>query len=79
MEQVATVTSGATFQINNTKLYVPVVNLPMFVLSFKNGNDDPKRDSFHKYCMPLAEIKDFNVLIDNKPFFDQPVKKTRGV
>ena len=29
MEQVATVTSGATFQINNTKLYVPVVNLPI--------------------------------------------------
>ena len=29
MEQVATVTSGATFQINYTKLYVPVVNLPI--------------------------------------------------
>ena len=26
---MATVTSGATFQINNTKLYVPVVNLPI--------------------------------------------------
>ena len=25
--------------------------------------------------MPLVEIKDFNVIIDNKPFFDQPVKK----
>ena len=24
--------------------------------------------------MPLAEIKYFNALIDNKPFFDQPVK-----
>ena len=24
--------------------------------------------------MPLVQIKDFNVLIDNKPFFDQPVK-----
>ena len=24
--------------------------------------------------MPLIEIKDFNVLIDNKPFFDQSVK-----
>ena len=24
--------------------------------------------------MPLVEIKDFNALIDNKPFFDQPVK-----
>ena len=25
--------------------------------------------------MPLVEIKDFNTLIDNKPFFDQPAKK----
>ena len=24
--------------------------------------------------MSLVEIKDFNALIDNKPFFDQPVK-----
>ena len=24
--------------------------------------------------MPLVEIKDFNALIDNKPFFEQPVK-----
>ena len=24
--------------------------------------------------MPLVEIKDFNALIDNKLFFDQPVK-----
>ena len=24
--------------------------------------------------MPLVEIKDFNALIDNKPFFGQPVK-----
>ena len=24
--------------------------------------------------MPLVEIKDFNALIDNKPFFDHPVK-----
>ena len=46
----------------------------LFVLSFKNGNDDPSRDVFDKYYMPLVEIKDFNALIDNKPFFDQSVK-----
>ena len=26
----------------------------------------------------MVEIKDFNVLIDNKPFFDQPVKSKQG-
>ena len=46
----------------------------MFVLSFKNGNDDPERNSFDKYYFPLVEIKDFNELINNKSFFDQPVK-----
>ena len=24
--------------------------------------------------MPLVEFKDLNALIDNKPFFDQPIK-----
>ena len=46
----------------------------LFVLSFKNGNDDPTRNSFDEYYMPLVEIKYFNALIDNKPFFDQLVK-----
>ena len=48
----------------------------LFVLSFKNDND-PVKGSFDKYCMSLEEIKDFNALIDNKPFFDQPMKNKR--
>ena len=39
----------------------------MFVLSFGNEND---RTSFSKYYVPNVEIKDFNVLIDGKSFFD---------
>ena len=34
----------------------------LFVLSFKNGDDDPKKNSFDEYYMPLIEIKDFNAL-----------------
>ena len=45
-----------------------------FVLSFKSGNNDPTRISFIEYIMSLVEMKDFNVLIDNKTFFDQLVK-----
>ena len=45
----------------------------LFALSFKTGNDDPSRDYVDKYYMPLVEIKDFNALIDNKLFYDQPV------
>ena len=47
----------------------------LFVFSFKNVNNDPKRDSFDKYYIPLVEIKDFNALIDNKTFFVQLVKE----
>ena len=46
----------------------------MLVLSFKNGDDDTTRYSLDLYYMPLVRIKDFNALIDNRPFFDQPVK-----
>ena len=48
-------------------------NNRLFVLPFKNSSADSARNSFNEYYMPLAEIKDFNALIDNKPFFDQPV------
>ena len=27
--------------------------------------------------MPLVEIIDFNALLDNKPFFDQPIKRSK--
>ena len=46
----------------------------MFVHSLKNGNNGTMRDSFDQYYMQLAEIKDFNALIDIKPVFNQPVK-----
>ena len=32
-------------------------------------------DSFSDYYVPDVEIKDFNVLIDGKGFFNLPVKK----
>ena len=113
--------TNATFQITDTKLYVPVITLltendkrlleqlrtgfkrtiklnkyrlemtnqtknnnlnylidptftkvnRLFVLSFENEND---RTSFSKYYVPNVQIKDFNVLIDGKSFFDMPIK-----
>ena len=43
----------------------------LFVLTFENEDD---RTSFSKYYVPKVEIKDFNALIDGKPFFEIPVK-----
>ena len=50
----------------------------LFVLSFEGIEESnvktEHRDSFSHYYVPNAEIKDFNVLIDGKSFFDLPVK-----
>ena len=43
----------------------------IFVLGFENKNN---RTSFSNYYVSKLEIKDFNVLIDTKPFFEIPVK-----
>ena len=50
-------------------------NINTFVLSFTTTNAGDDRDSFSDYYVPDVEIKDFNVLIDGKGFFDLPVKK----
>ena len=42
-----------------------------FVFSFENEDD---RRSFSKYYVPNVQIKDFNVLIDGKSFFEMPIK-----
>ena len=46
----------------------------LFVLSFKNVDD---RTSFSKYFVPNIQIKNFNVSIDGKSFFDMPIKNSK--
>ena len=51
----------------------------LLVLSYENNpNDDTKneavRTSFSNCYVPKVEIKDYNVIIDGKPFFEIPVK-----
>ena len=45
----------------------------LFVLAFE---DDAQRISRKRY-IPNVEIKDYNVMIDGKNFFDQPVKNDK--
>ena len=44
----------------------------IFVLSFQNG---ASRTVHTRYFIPTIQIKDFNVMIDGKYFFDLLVKK----
>ena len=46
----------------------------LFVFLFENEDD---RTSFSKYYVPRVEIKEVNVLIDRKPFFEIPVKNKK--
>ena len=46
----------------------------LFVLAFEN---DAQRTSNKRYYIPNVEIKDYNVMIDGKNFFDQPVKNNK--
>ena len=65
----------ATQTITNNLNYLidPTFNIvnKLFVLSFENEEDGR---SYSKYYTPKIEIKDFNVLIDGKGFFDVPIK-----
>ena len=47
----------------------------LFVLAFEN---DDQRTSNKRYYIPNVEIKDYNVMIDGKNFFDQPVKNNKA-
>ena len=42
----------------------------LFVLTFENDN---QRASNKRYYIPNVAIKDYNVMIDGKNFFDQPI------
>ena len=46
----------------------------LFVLAFEN---DTQRTSKRRYYIPNVEIKDYNVMIDGKNFFDQPIKNDK--
>ena len=46
----------------------------LFVLAFEN---DDQRISNKRYYIPNVEIKDYNVMIDGKNVFDQPVKNDK--
>ena len=43
----------------------------LFILAYEN---DTQRTSYSGYYLPNVEIKDYNIMINGKKFFDQPIK-----
>ena len=69
--------SNQTKNYNLNYLIDPIFNKVnrLFVLPFKNEDEEINDGfSFSKYFMPNVQIKDFNLLIDGKQFFDVPIK-----
>ena len=42
----------------------------LFVLSIQNSGT---RTSYKRYYIPLVEVKDYNIMMDEQNFFDKPV------
>ena len=49
----------------------------LFVLAFEHDNNNDWRTINKRYYIPNIEIKDYNVMIDGKNFFDQPIKNDK--
>ena len=48
----------------------------LFILAFDNTNNGAnrvERDSHRKYFLPRVNVTDYNVLIDGRNFYDQPI------
>ena len=45
----------------------------IFVLAFEN---ETEREVHKNYYLPIAEVKDYNFVIDGRKFIDQPIKMT---
>ena len=47
----------------------------MFVLAYNNtkGNDQVSVDSYQKYFIPRAKIENYNIEVDGRNFYDQPI------
>ena len=45
----------------------------LFVLGFARGDNDSTRNGYIKYYLPRVDITKYNVLIDGRNFYDQPI------
>ena len=45
----------------------------MFVLAYTHGDNVTNENSYRKYFLPRLKIKNYNIEIDGRNFYDQPI------
>ena len=45
----------------------------LFVLAYASGNNITNENSYRKYFLPRLKIKNYNIEIDGRNFYDQPI------
>ena len=45
----------------------------LFVLPYAHGNNITNENSYRKYFLPRLKIKNYNIEIDGRNFYDQPI------
>ena len=46
----------------------------LFVMAFNRENGQPTRNGQQKYCLPRIDLEKFNVIIDIRNFYDNPIE-----
>ena len=50
-----------------------VVNI-LFVMAYNSENDQPTRNGQRKYYLPRIDLNKYNVIIDGRNFYDNPIE-----
>ena len=46
----------------------------MFVIAYRRGDNEPTRNSRQKCYLPRIDLKKYNVIIDGRNFYDNPIE-----
>ena len=46
----------------------------LFVMAYNRANDQPTRNGQRKYYLPRIDLKKYNVIIDGRNFYDDPIE-----
>ena len=46
----------------------------LFVMAYNRANGRPTRNGQQKYCLPRIDLEKYNVIIDGRNFYDNPIE-----